>query len=974
MSIGTPQKIASQGNLASGTGTTTTADCPAGSLIVVGVFTWTTAGGTAVGTVTDSAGNLYLRATNTPAVGTVWGSALYYCSNCLHLPSGSKITVSAFSQTTYGISAAYVSGANGGLDIVNTATTTSSVTTLSCATGALSSSNEIVFGVVEPGNGGDTFGVEGNGFTSIDTIVAAVDFAYLVVSSTASVTYLPSWTGATTASAVVATFRQTAPPNTPIVVGINRTANSSTLTTTADIPPNSLVVVTLVPASGANTVSSLTDGHSNTYVQAGSGSGGSFPTFLWYSQETTNPDGTKAGTLHDIPAGTTFTATGTDPSNTLILSIAYVQGYNGGLDKTNGAQTGTGVTTFSLNTGGTLTQAAEIVFGAWHPYSGVTSYTEGSGFTNSINDISANAGLSYQIVNSTAQVTWSPTYGPATQASTFIATFMTSPLSALGSEPAPSVLPSRRRGIFGAIRSEVFIEAQLPGFSSTIIRSNQVHSGTPGPQKYYFEVTITTASTVGQVGVGIDNGLESISNQAAIGAVCWCGDGSVNYNGNLAVYNAGPFNVGDILGVAVDFVNNRIWFRDGAGNWNNSATANPATNVGGFDWSGIGNAGIFAIQQVVAASTLTPNYIGPFTNAAPVNFGPWQAFTSSGWQEIETFPVRSIASRANALIGKAQFAVPAIFTPSGWPAQDPQPPHRASERGSAALAHGDDASHLPTVTPTKNGFDQIAAQPPHRRAEKAGALAYGDDGIEAKFLFVPITVNYDFTFWPDPPRRPIEKRFAAITPRQDGSEWPIIRLVFDGWEVQPWQPPHPRPEKGAAVLPWEIDNPDVFIPPFVTPQFGYELQAWQQPPHLRVETRGTVLIIGDAGINLPFVFVPPPFVPPVGGSGDLPIGLLPDYIPRPPYKQKPNKPVRPIWDRGKIQEPEPEKPSGPPPLPPMDIFGTKAAPRIISMHGLPTFQEYVPENPMALHQRMQEALDESDALAALRAMGLIKGK
>jgi hypothetical protein len=102
-----------------------------------------------------------------------------------------------------------------------------------------------------------------------------------------------------------------------------------------------------------------------------------------------------------------------------------------------------------------------------------------------------------------------------------------------------------------------------------------------------------------------------------------------------------------------------------------------------------------------------------------------------------------------------------------------------------------------------------------------------------------------------------------------------------------------------------------------------------------------------------------------------------NYLPEPPYDGVPNKPFRPVWDRGgKIEAPkvqEPPKPTGPPPLPPMSIFGARPAPmKVIDGRGLPTFNEYVPHNAAATAQRMKQAMDESDAVAALKALGLIK--
>jgi hypothetical protein len=115
----------------------------------------------------------------------------------------------------------------------------------------------------------------------------------------------------------------------------------------------------------------------------------------------------------------------------------------------------------------------------------------------------------------------------------------------------------------------------------------------------------------------------------------------------------------------------------------------------------------------------------------------------------------------------------------------------------------------------------------------------------------------------------------------------------------------------------------------------------------------------------------PPFLPPGSGRRYEPPT---DYLPEPPWDEKANKPFKPVWDRGsgKIEQPRPAKPV-PPPLPPMDIFGKAAPLQVISTSGLPTFREYVPEDSLGLAQRMQDAMDESDALAALKALGIMKG-
>lgn len=117
----------------------------------------------------------------------------------------------------------------------------------------------------------------------------------------------------------------------------------------------------------------------------------------------------------------------------------------------------------------------------------------------------------------------------------------------------------------------------------------------------------------------------------------------------------------------------------------------------------------------------------------------------------------------------------------------------------------------------------------------------------------------------------------------------------------------------------------------------------------------------------------PPYLPPGAGRRYLPPT---DYLPEPAYDVEQRKPIRPIWDRGgKVdpeKKPEPAPPSGPPPLPPMSVFGQSAPMSVMSLDGLPTFQEYVPRDAMATARQLQHALDESDAIAALRALGLLK--
>lgn len=84
------------------------------------------------------------------------------------------------------------------------------------------------------------------------------------------------------------------------------------------------------------------------------------------------------------------------------------------------------------------------------------------------------------------------------------------------------------------------------------------------------------------------------------------------------------YTTGDLIDMALDLDNERIWFRKNNGNWNNSGAANPATNTGGFDISGL-NAGPYFVVWTCAATaneTVTANFgATSFAHTAPSGFG-----------------------------------------------------------------------------------------------------------------------------------------------------------------------------------------------------------------------------------------------------------------------------------------------------------------------------------------------------------------
>lgn len=152
--------------------------------------------------------------------------------------------------------------------------------------------------------------------------------------------------------------------------------------------------------------------------------------------------------------------------------------------------------------------------------------------------------------------------------------------------------------------------------------------------KYYFEVTGTNVASAGSnmaVGIGTPSSTyTSMGNGGAVtGDMVYVGSGNIYASGSFTSIAIGAIAVGNIVGMAVDLDNRKIWFRKApSGNWNNSGTANPATNTGGI---------------AIPAGTMVPfctfGGAGGTGNIFTANFG------------------------ASAFAG----AVPAGFT-AGWPA------------------------------------------------------------------------------------------------------------------------------------------------------------------------------------------------------------------------------------------------------------------------------------------------------------------
>lgn len=224
--------------------------------------------------------------------------------------------------------------------------------------------------------------------------------------------------------------------------------------------------------------------------------------------------------------------------------------------------------------------------------------------------------------------------------------------------------------------------------------------------KHYFEITCTVANLSLNSLVGIcttTSTYPTLGTTLAFGVV---GNAAVRQNGNLWTNGVntgvtiGVFGAaGQTVSVAVDLDNRQIWFRR-LTLWNNSGTADPATNTGGFAIP----SGImvpfctFGGTSGAAGNVYTANFgASTFLKAVPVGF-------ASGWLEatVEVVPppasgyaggasrgrmIRKFAKRKREDEEEQTAEIPATVSeppptiPPSPPAPPPPPPPHALMAG-----------------------------------------------------------------------------------------------------------------------------------------------------------------------------------------------------------------------------------------------------------------------------------------------------
>jgi hypothetical protein len=194
-------------------------------------------------------------------------------------------------------------------------------------------------------------------------------------------------------------------------------------------------------------------------------------------------------------------------------------------------------------------------------------------------------------------------------------------------KPPPFVLWSSSDKTANITLSNANLTATHTGSTDGGVRANVSHTS----GLYYFEVACGATFAGGNAGIGIANASAVLSTAGSTASNI-----AIAYHSGTMWVNAGSTgtSIGALAGatccVAVDLTHARIWFRNNGGNWNNSGTANPATNTGGFDLSGFITANTTPVYPLFtsdsASDNCTANFgASSFSFTVPSGFGAWEA-------------------------------------------------------------------------------------------------------------------------------------------------------------------------------------------------------------------------------------------------------------------------------------------------------------------------------------------------------------
>ena len=156
--------------------------------------------------------------------------------------------------------------------------------------------------------------------------------------------------------------------------------------------------------------------------------------------------------------------------------------------------------------------------------------------------------------------------------------------------------------------------------------SLSVRGATPmvDSQKKYWEYKVNTVTgSTNLMGLGVANLTHSFSDflGQSGNSIGYYQDGAYRGGGSLGTY-PGVWASGDVISVAYDRANQRCWFRKNGGSWNGSGAADPATNTGGYQCSGLDDGYPIVLLQRAGDNIDIVTDPTAFTYTVPSGFYP----------------------------------------------------------------------------------------------------------------------------------------------------------------------------------------------------------------------------------------------------------------------------------------------------------------------------------------------------------------
>lgn len=188
---------------------------------------------------------------------------------------------------------------------------------------------------------------------------------------------------------------------------------------------------------------------------------------------------------------------------------------------------------------------------------------------------------------------------------------------------------------------------------------------------FYCEMVATAFNNGSEgLGVGIASSTAPTNNYlggTAASIAYFLDTGHVYTNNGVSNTLASTSSPGTIIGIAINVTSRLVWFRLGTGNWNNSPSANPATNAGGISFSGIFGTLFFGYQVSESTDTVTAQFAASsWTNTPPAGYGEINPFATMTGTATGISSANAVASAQPKIVFLTTADINPWTAPSDW--------------------------------------------------------------------------------------------------------------------------------------------------------------------------------------------------------------------------------------------------------------------------------------------------------------------